>query len=106
MPNTIIFGGFPIKRGALEPHTDEHFVQTPTTARRLDALARVCMTRRYPILLEGPMPSGKTLLVEFIAATTGTACLINNHEQTDVQEYLGSYIQGANGSLVFRERAR
>ena len=30
---------------------------------------------------------------------------INNHEQTDLQEYLGSYIADENGRLVFREGA-
>ena len=30
---------------------------------------------------------------------------INNHEQTDLQEYLGSYISNETGKLVFREGA-
>jgi midasin len=30
---------------------------------------------------------------------------INNHEQTDLQEYLGSYVADEAGRLVFREGA-
>jgi len=30
---------------------------------------------------------------------------INNHEQTDLQEYLGSYISNETGKLMFREGA-
>lgn len=28
---------------------------------------------------------------------------INNHEHTDLQEYLGTYISDQNGKLVFQE---
>ena len=64
------------------------------------------MTRRYPILLEGPTSSGKTSLVEFLAAETGNSVVwINNNEQTDVQEYLGRYVHWADGRLVFQEGA-
>lgn len=42
----------------------------------------------------------------FLAAQTGhTLVRINNHEQTDLQEYLGSYISNETGKLVFREGA-
>ncbi len=40
----------------------------------------------------------------YLAAQTGhTLVRINNHEQTDLQEYLGSYIADGQGKLVFQE---
>ncbi len=56
--------------------------------------------------LQGPTSSGKTSLVAYLAAQTGHKLVrINNHEQTDLQEYLGSYISNETGQLVFREGA-
>ena len=41
---------------------------------------------------QGPTSAGKTTLVEYLAARTGHACVrVNNHEHTDVAEYLGQY---------------
>ena len=57
-------------------------------------------------MVQGPTSSGKTSLVAFLAAQTGhTLVRINNHEQTDLQESLGSYISDERGRLVFREGA-
>ena len=57
-------------------------------------------------IVQGPTSSGKTSLVAFLAAQTGhTLVRINNHEQTDLHEYLGSYISNETGKLVFREGA-
>lgn len=57
-------------------------------------------------VLQGPTSSGKTSLVAYLAAQTGHKLVrINNHEQTDLQEYLGSYISNETGKLVFREGA-
>lgn len=57
-------------------------------------------------LEQGPTSSGKTSLVAHLAAKTGHRCVrINNHEQTDLQEYLGSYVADSRGRLVFREGA-
>ncbi|EIE25917.1 hypothetical protein COCSUDRAFT_12734, partial [Coccomyxa subellipsoidea C-169] len=54
----------------------------------------------------GPTSSGKTSLVTHLARATGHRCVrINNHEQTDLQEYLGSYVADEAGRLVFREGA-
>ena len=56
--------------------------------------------------LQGPTSSGKTTLVSYLAARTGHHCIrINNHEGTDLQEYLGSYITDEQGRLSFREGA-
>ncbi|KAK9989956.1 hypothetical protein SO802_024941 [Lithocarpus litseifolius] len=52
----------------------------------------------------GPTSSGKTSLVQYLAAITDHEFVrINNHEHTDLQEYLGSYITDASGKLVFHE---
>lgn len=39
-----------------------------------------------------------------MAKSSGNKCVrINNHEHTDLQEYVGSYVADCNGKLVFRE---
>lgn len=56
--------------------------------------------------MQGPTSSGKTTLVSYLAAKTGHHCIrINNHEGTDLQEYIGSYITDEQGRLSFREGA-
>lgn len=43
-------------------------------------------------------------MVEYLARRTGHRFVrINNHEHTDLQEYLGSYVSDDKGKLVFRE---
>lgn len=55
---------------------------------------------------QGPTSSGKTSLVEYLAARTGHRFVrISNHEHTDLQEYLGTYVSDAGGKLVFQEGA-
>ena len=71
-------------------------------------LARAVLIKRYPVLLQGPTSSGKTSLVQYLvqylaAITSHEFVWINNHEHTDVQEYLGSYVTDASGKLVFHE---
>ena len=80
------------------------FVVTPSVARSLNALARAASMRRYPILLQGPTSAGKTSLVTHLASATGHACVrINNHDQTDLADYLGTYRSGPSGRLEFCE---
>ncbi|KHJ81438.1 ATPase family protein, partial [Oesophagostomum dentatum] len=60
----------------------------------------------FPVLLEGETSAGKTSIVCYLARITGNKIVrINNHEHTDVQEYMGSYVGDAAGRLVFREGA-
>lgn len=55
-------------------------------------------------MLQGPTSSGKTSLVGYLAAQTGHHLTrINNHEGTDLQEYLGSSVPDAQGRLAFQE---
>lgn len=80
------------------------YVQTKSVQEHLGNLARAVLIKRYPVLLQGPTSSGKTSLVQYLAAITGHEFVrINNHEHTDLQEYLGSYITDASGKLVFNE---
>lgn len=84
----------------------EDYVLTKTVRQQLGNLARAVFIRRYPVLLQGPTSSGKTSLVRYLAAKTGHEFVrINNHEHTDLQEYLGSYATDASGKLVFNEGA-
>lgn len=62
------------------------------------------LSSRYPVLLQGPTSAGKTSLVQYLAKATGHKCLrVNNHEHTDLQEYIGMYTAGNDGQLVFQE---
>ncbi|KAH8914079.1 P-loop containing nucleoside triphosphate hydrolase protein, partial [Atractiella rhizophila] len=63
------------------------------------------LARRYPVLIQGPTASGKTSIIQYLATVTGHRFIrINNHEHTDLQEYLGSYISDADsGKLKFQE---
>eukprot|EP00392_Amoebophrya_sp_AT5.2_P004892 g4901.t1 len=81
------------------------FLVTPSVRRNLKNIARILSGGRYPVLLEGPTSAGKTSLVKFIGKITGHHCVrINNHEHTDLQEYLGQYVCDAkSGNLRFQE---
>jgi midasin len=80
------------------------YVKTKSVQEHLGNLARAVLIKRYPVLLQGPTSSGKTSLVQYLASVTGHEFVrINNHEHTDLQEYLGSYITDASGKLVFSE---
>ncbi|GAB2269172.1 hypothetical protein Dimus_004102 [Dionaea muscipula] len=81
-----------------------NYVLTESVQEHLKELAKAILIKRYPVLLQGPTSSGKTSLVQYLAAITGHKCVrINNHEHTDLQEYLGSYITDPRGKLMFHE---
>ncbi|XP_062087755.1 midasin isoform X2 [Humulus lupulus] len=82
----------------------ENYILTKSVRENLSIVARAILVKRYPVLLQGPTSSGKTSLVRYLAAITGHEFVrINNHEHTDLQEYLGTYITDAGGKLVFHE---
>lgn len=57
-----------------------------------------------PVLLQGDTSVGKTSLITYLAKASGHICVrINNHEHTDLQEYVGTYIADPTGKLVFKE---
>eukprot|EP01038_Epipyxis_sp_PR26KG_P006887 gene6887-9437_t len=81
------------------------YVMTPTVENNLRELTSAIAANVAPILLQGPTSVGKTSMIEYIAARTGNKCVrINNHEHTDVQEYIGSYVTNPNsGQLEFKD---
>lgn len=82
----------------------KNYVLTETIKKHLRNLSRAVFIKRYPVLLQGPTSSGKTSLVQYLATITGHEFVrINNHEHTDLQEYLGTYITDSHGKLVFQE---
>ncbi|KHN99534.1 Midasin [Metarhizium album ARSEF 1941] len=86
----------PVERG--------DYIITPYVERNLLNLVRATSTRRFPILIQGPTSSGKTSMIEYLANFTGNKFVrINNHEHTDLQEYLGTYVSGPDGKLRFQE---
>lgn len=56
-------------------------------------------------MIQGDTCVGKTSLITFLAAASGnTLVRINNHEHTDLQEYIGSYsAESITGQLIFKE---
>jgi midasin len=103
----VEFEGFWIDAGEFEEHTkaqDGRFVTTPTVRIRLQDVARAVSYNSSPILLQGPTSAGKTSLVAHLASKAGYRCIrINNHEHTDIQEYMGSYTSAEDGRICFKE---
>ncbi|KAH8671889.1 hypothetical protein BGZ60DRAFT_514599 [Tricladium varicosporioides] len=91
-------------QGAETPEEQPHYIITPFVERNMLNLVRATSTRRFPVLVQGPTSSGKTSMIEYLAKFSGNKFVrINNHEHTDLQEYLGTYVSGANGQLRFQE---
>lgn len=101
----VKFGSFYLEQGPLPVDSADHYILTPSVEAKLVDLARIILTRRFPVLIEGPTSSGKTSSVEYLAKKTGHQFVrINNHEHTDIQEYLGSYVADPiTGKLVFQD---
>lgn len=60
--------------------------------------------RTHPVLIQGETSVGKTSLIRWLAMATGNQFVrINNHEHTDIQEYIGCYSSDHKGKLVFKE---
>ncbi|RLU23785.1 hypothetical protein DMN91_003993 [Ooceraea biroi] len=93
-----------ILQGSLTPKIPSNYVLTDTVRRNLRDLVRVVSIGKIPVLLQGDTSVGKTSLIKYLAEATGHVCLrINNHEHTDLQEYVGSYVSDEHGRLVFKE---
>jgi len=102
----IQLGHYWIEKGAEPLQDNPHYIVKPGTSveRNLHNLLRASLTRRYPILLQGPTSSGKTSMIEHLAKLTGHKFLrINNHEHTSLDEYLGNYVSTPTGEFVFQE---
>ncbi|KAJ7600863.1 midasin nuclear AAA ATPase [Mycena floridula] len=103
--SSVKFGPFYLQHGPLAPDPVDNYIMTPSVQKKLTDLSRIILTRRFPVLIEGPTSSGKTSAVEYLAKRTGHQFIrINNHEHTDIQEYLGSYVPDpSTGKLVFKD---
>ncbi|KAI9734337.1 MAG: hypothetical protein M1834_002443 [Cirrosporium novae-zelandiae] len=100
----IRFMHYWMPRGQSRIQDDAGYIKTPYVERNLLNLVRASLTRRYPILIQGPTSSGKTSMIKYLAKISGHECVrINNHEHTDLQEYLGSYVSDISGTLRFQE---
>ncbi|NWH71168.1 MDN1 protein, partial [Piaya cayana] len=100
----ILIEGYWISAGDKEPAVDETYVLTPSVKLNLKDIARVVSAGTHPVLIQGETSVGKTSLIRWLAAATGNHCVrINNHEHTDIQEYIGCYTSDASGKLVFKE---
>jgi midasin len=97
-------GHYWLRQGVQPVEEQPHYIITNFVQRNMNNLIRAASTRRYPVLIQGPTSSGKTSMIEYLAKRSGnTFVRINNHEHTDLQEYLGSYVSGADGKLTFQE---
>jgi len=103
-----LFQSFWLEKGEYESPEDEDYIRkyiiTPSVENNMKNLARAIYSRKFPVLIQGPTSSGKTSMVEYIARRTHHRFVrINNHEHTDLQEYLGMYVSDSSGQLVFQE---
>ena len=91
-------------QGKEAPVEDTNYIITPFVERNLLNLVRATSTRKFPVLVQGPTSAGKTSMIEYLAKFSGNKFVrINNHEHTDLQEYLGTYVSGNDGQLTFQE---
>ncbi|KDR82591.1 hypothetical protein GALMADRAFT_206424 [Galerina marginata CBS 339.88] len=101
----VKFGPFYLEKGPHDEDPVEDYIITPSVQQKLIDLSRIILTRRFPVLIEGPTSAGKTSSIEYLAKRTGHRFVrINNHEHTDIQEYLGSYVSDPlTGKLIFKD---
>lgn len=100
----INFEGYWIPKGPRDVLECENYILTASVRQNLKDLARIISIGRLPVLLQGPTSAGKTSLIEYVAKRSGNFCLrINNHEHTDLQEYIGTYTSDVSGKLSFKE---
>uniref|UniRef100_A0A8D3BW26 Midasin n=1 Tax=Scophthalmus maximus TaxID=52904 RepID=A0A8D3BW26_SCOMX len=96
--------GYWVSQGEMEPALDPSYILTASVKLNLRDLARVVSTGTHPVLIQGETSVGKTSLICWLAAASGNQCVrINNHEHTDIQEYIGCYSSDDRGKLVFKE---
>lgn len=96
--------GYWVSQGDLEPAQDPSYILTASVKLNLRDLARVVSAGTHPVLIQGETSVGKTSLIRWLATATGNQCVrINNHEHTDIQEYIGCYSSDHQGKLVFKE---
>ncbi|CAI4218341.1 unnamed protein product [Parascedosporium putredinis] len=89
------------------PHFSLRTLTRVLSYRNLLNLVRATSNARdggFPVLIQGPTSAGKTSMIEYLASYSGNKFVrINNHEHTDLQEYLGTYVSGSDGKLRFQD---
>ncbi|CRH03807.1 dynein-related AAA-type ATPase, putative [Plasmodium relictum] len=82
-----------------------NFIITKSVKENIKKLALCLSGIKTPILLEGNTSVGKTSLVKFFADITGHKFIrINNHMNTDINEYYGQFVNDKkSGNLIFEE---
>ncbi|SPO01153.1 related to midasin (AAA ATPase) [Cephalotrichum gorgonifer] len=94
-------------QGEDEPVENENYIISPSVERNLLNVVRATSNTRdggFPVLIQGPTSAGKTSMIEYLANYSGNRFVrINNHEHTDLQQYLGTYVSGNDGKLQFQE---
>lgn len=100
----IQFKHYWMQKGPEEPEPQEHYIMTPFVEKNMMNLVRASSGGRFPVLIQGPTSAGKTSMINYLAKITGHKFVrINNHEHTDLQEYLGTYVSDDSGKLIFKE---
>ncbi|QHS74848.1 AAA family ATPase midasin [Saccharomyces paradoxus] len=103
-PEYVQFKHYWMKRGPNEVQEQAHYIITPFVEKNMMNLVRATSGKRFPVLIQGPTSSGKTSMIKYLADITGHKFVrINNHEHTDLQEYLGTYVTDDTGKLSFKE---
>ena len=88
----------------IDENISEKFALTPTFKKHLIDILRVITLSEYAVLLEGPTSCGKTFTIEYIAKKIGQKLLrINNNQNTEVEEYMGSYTMDSSGKFYYQE---
>jgi len=100
----VQFRHYWMKHGPNEIIPQPHYIITPFVEKNMLNLVRATAGRRFPVLVQGPTSVGKTSMINYLANITGHKFVrINNHEHTDLQEYLGTYVSDSSGKLTFKE---
>ncbi|KAI9678963.1 MAG: hypothetical protein M1829_001948 [Trizodia sp. TS-e1964] len=100
----ILFKRYWMSKGNLPILDDTKYIITPFVERNMLNLIRATSAGNFPVLIQGPTSSGKTSMIEHIARMTGRKFVrINNHDHTDLQEYLGTYTSDVHGNLQFQD---
>ncbi|XP_071957015.1 midasin-like [Antedon mediterranea] len=96
--------GYWIRLGDVEPLVAQDYVLTASVRANLHDISRIVSAGSFPVLIQGETSVGKTSLIQWLAKATGNRCVrVNNHEHTDLQEYVGFYAADETGKLIFKE---
>lgn len=100
----IQFKHYWMQKGPEDPEPQARYIITPFVEKNMMNLVRATSGGRFPVLIQGPTSAGKTSMIHYLAKITGHKFVrINNHEHTDLQEYLGTYVSDDTGKLAFKE---